>query len=142
MHGRLVEEKSLMDAAQRFVGSWRLITQYAYDHDGKMTHPRGEDALGFLMYDANGNMMVQLVRQGRYSGDLSNFQTAMSDFLAYHGTYDVDESQESVLHRIVSCSYAAWIGTEQVRRFQFEGDQLTLSAENETEKRILIWQKV
>ncbi len=130
-----------MDTVQKFIGTWRLISQYAYDHDGKMTYPRGEDAVGLLIYDAAGIMMVQLARRGSYSGELSDFKTAMNNFLAYHGTYDVDESQESVLHQIVSCSYAAWVGTDQVRKFHFDGDQLILSAKNGTEKRFLVWQR-
>ena len=33
----------------------------------------------------------------------------------------------TVVHRLDTCSYPNWVGTEQRRRFRLEGDRLTLT---------------
>ncbi len=130
----------------RFIGTWKLVYQQAHHATGPIIYPRGENASGVLMYDASGNMSVQLMRADHQSGDLADFRVAMEGYLAYFGTYHVDEMAGTVIHEIEGCSYPGWIGTDQVRHFMFDGDQLTLSADGisadgSVEKRVLVWER-
>lgn len=128
---------------KRFLGTWRLVSQVTHRADGTTVYPRGEDAIGILMYDASGNMAVQLMRAGGTSARLGSFDTALNDFLAYFGTYSVDV--ETVTHHVQGCSYARWLGIEQVRHYKFDeqGDRLTLTVEGKDKERyVLIWQRV
>jgi hypothetical protein len=46
--------------AQRFVGTWRLVSLEARSDDGRVDYPLGRDALGVITYDAQGHMAAQL----------------------------------------------------------------------------------
>ena len=132
-----------MAADERFVGTWRLVEQVTHRVDGTTVYPRGKDALGILMYDALGNMAVQLMRAGGTSARLGSLDTAMNDFLAYFGTYSMDA--HTMRHHVQGCSYARWIGTNQVRHYKFDeqGSQLTLSVEGkDNERYVLLWRRV
>lgn len=136
----------------QFVGVWRLISQMAQHRDGSHSYPRGENPFGLLIYEASGVMMVQLARAdyGVTGGEnrLNDYKSAMSNFLAYCGTYTVDAEAGIVAHRVESCSYPGWIGTTQIRRYAFneEGARLTLSgdgknADGSPEVRVLLWRR-
>jgi len=130
-----------------FPGTWKLISQTTQHADGSTSYPRGEEASGILMYDAQGHMSVQLMRAGHSWGDLANFRTAMEQYLAYFGNYRVDEAAGTVTHIIEGCSFPGWIGTEQVRQFRFEGDLLRLTAQGTgfdglPETRVIVWRRV
>jgi hypothetical protein len=134
-----------MSAAQ-FVGTWKLVSQTALREDGSAAYPRGDNPQGVIMYDAAGNMSVQLMRTG-HSGDLGEYRTAMEQFLAYYGTYRVDEAAGTVTHVLEGCSFPDWIGTQQVRHYKFEGDHLQLTAagvnaDGRPETRVILWQRV
>lgn len=133
--------------APLFVGTWRLISQHTHHPDGSITPSRGDNAEGILMYDAVGNMSVQLMRtddQAQQYSDLGSLTTALDGFLAYFGTYEVDEAQQRVMHHISGASYFGYRGTTQTRQYEFEGDQLTLKAlaPDGVSLRVLIWQRV
>lgn len=135
-----------MSAAQ-FIGTWRLVSQEALREDGSVSYPRGEHPQGVIMYDAAGNMSVQLMRQGGHSGDLDDLRTALEQFLAYYGMYRVDEAAGTVTHVLEGCSYPAWAGTEQVRHYVFEDDRLRLTAvsvdaDGHPQTRVIVWQRV
>jgi hypothetical protein len=47
------------------VGTWRLVSFEVRDEDGRITHPLGEDAVGFITYAPDGHMAVQFGRADR-----------------------------------------------------------------------------
>jgi hypothetical protein len=129
-----------------FIGTWMLVSQQSRRSDGTLYYPRGASPQGVLMYDAAGNMAVQLARAEHTGGDMASFATAMSDYLGYYGTYTVDEAASTVLHHVSGSSYPGYIGTTQTRRYSFEDDTLILSASGTGadgigETRVLVWQR-
>jgi len=110
--------------------------------DGSITYPRGHGARGLIMYDAGGMISVQLLHAdyANQSGNLADFQVAMELYLAYYGTFSVDAQARTVSHHIEGCSFPGWIGTTQVRSYQFEEPRLTLSAVGDG-TRILLWER-
>lgn len=134
-----------------FAGSWRLVSQHSLYPDGRTEPSRGDNAEGMIMYDAAGNMAVQLMRtDGRAAEftDLSALETAMQGYLAYYGRYEVDAPQDErqgvVRHFVTGASYFGFRNTVQVRHYEFSGDTLTLKAKSSFDDsiRLLVWQRI
>jgi hypothetical protein len=112
---------------EQFIGAWSLVSQVDHAANGTVTHMRGENPLGLLVYQVNGLMTVQLMRRERRSGvSLNALSTMRSEYLGYFGTFIVDEKGATVTHFVLGSSYPRYIGTQQVRGFQFEDDGATL----------------
>ena len=51
--------------ARELVGGWRYLGwDITYD-DGRVTHPFGSDAVGFILYTADGCMSANIMEIGR-----------------------------------------------------------------------------
>jgi Lipocalin-like domain len=132
-----------------FIGTWRLVSQHTHAADGSRTPSRGDGALGLLMYDAFGNMAVQLLRtdelRDRFT-DLRSLETAMEGYLGYFGTYEVDAASLIVTHRVYGASFFGYRRSLQRRIYAFsEGDSiltLTAAVPKDGSTRVLVWQRV
>src|SRR5262245_19720832 len=117
-----------------FIGTWHLVSCESRDESGEVQYPLGRDAVGQLMYDAEGNMSASLA-QGNVppfaSDDLSSgtdaeVRAAFNGFFAYFGRYSVDPAQGTVTHHIRGASFPNWTGVEHVRHFRADGRRLIL----------------
>lgn len=131
---------------EQLIGAWDLISQYIMYPDGRKVESRGENPIGILMYDANGNMSVQLMRNEEpmlQHTDLTQLDTAMNEYHAYFGTYEVDEEQQIVYHIIEGAMYPPYRGTKQIRHFVLDGDMLYLKNLNtgDETKREIVWRR-
>jgi hypothetical protein len=136
-----------MSDAEQFVGTWQLVSQHTVFLDGQAEPSRGEGALGVLMYDAHGNMAVQLTRSDARAADftdMSSFEHAMEGYLGYFGRYEVDEQQGVIRHRVIGASYVGYRGSIQRRFYHFHGDKLTLKGINPADgtTRVLVWKRI
>src|SRR6266550_964982 len=96
----------------RFIGVWKLIRCERKSKDGRIDYPYGENPVGRITYDKAGRMSAQLMRPGRPStvapglsliaGNASaeEIREAVNGFIAYFGTFDVDESAKTVIHHV------------------------------------------
>ncbi|MFX1521184.1 MAG: lipocalin-like domain-containing protein [Promethearchaeota archaeon] len=117
------------------VGTWRLISCELRREDGKVNYPFGKDASGNITYTEDGHMFVAVMSSNRTkfaSGDFRGGTTeetlaAASTYLSYCGKYDIHGNE--VIHRIEVSSYPNWIGVDQGRIFEFDGDRLILSSQ-------------
>jgi hypothetical protein len=134
-----------------FVGSWKLLSQHSLYPDGRVAPSRGDNAAGILMYDAAGNMAVQLMRTDEHASaftDLADLKTAMQGFLAYYGRYEVEDPADAtrgvVRHFVTGASFFGFRNTTQVRDYEFAGDTLTLKAKSafDDSTRLLVWQRI
>ncbi|MCU0495795.1 MAG: lipocalin-like domain-containing protein [Anaerolineae bacterium] len=136
-----------------FIGTWRLIRQELRAPDGMITYPRGEYAIGQLIYTADHHMAVQLIRVQDLRAefcDLLTEQTALEGTLSYYGRYQVDETRQIVIHQLDGCSFLAWRGQTLTRAYQFSDhdghEYLILSAQHPVDGdprlRVLIWQRI
>lgn len=121
-------------STQRFVGAWELVTFENIAADG--TRRPGAYNHGQITYHASGRMSAQLMN----ATDKANHR-----YLGYYGPFVVDEANGTVTHIVDGSSNANWVGTRQVRYFQFSPDnqQLTLSVRN-AEGRVtgtLVWKR-
>ncbi len=115
-------------------GSYRVESVERYD-EGTVRHPFGEHPEGMLLYGRDGAMAAVVGAGGRprvemdllaESGGASDADLAAAFRSAYGfaGTYEVDG--DVVRHRIGVSTMPNWVGTEQVRPFELQGDTLTL----------------
>ncbi len=121
--------------AELLVGSWSLEAFEVELADGRRVHPMGPDALGRLIYGADGRMSATLSEAARsvlstprleaYNrAPPSEKAAAFDSFLAYVGRYTVEG--ESVVHHVELASVPNIVGAEQRREAVLDGDTLTL----------------
>ncbi len=134
----------------RLIGAWRLISWTEDAPTGKVAYPLGEDATGQIIYSADGRVAAQLQRSGipRFADDdwrkatPDERATAWLGYFGYFGTFAIDERRKAVIHRIEGSWFPNLNGSEQVRFYRFEGDQLVLDADTAWGKVRIIWEKV
>jgi hypothetical protein len=92
------------------------------------------DALGSLLYTADGRFSVMISRAGRTwfdSDDLLGGATeekarAVEGFVAYAGRYSFHGDR--VVHHVELSLFPNWVGSDQERWVELAGDRLTVSA--------------
>lgn len=116
--------------ADRFTGTWRLLACEGRWSDGRVSRPYGENPGGLLMYDGQGCFAGQIVTQGRpafatgnlLKGSDAEVRAAFEGYVAYYGSYAVDEAQGLMVHEVEGSLFPNWIGDKQVRRYEFTHD--------------------
>jgi hypothetical protein len=121
-----------------FVGTWKLVSWEITRPDGTIDHLYGKDVVEYLIYTADGHMSAEIMDPDRRQSDPdfplepASAQTlsdpdrarAYSTYLSYCGTYTVEG--DVVTHHVKAGLIPSWTGSEQPRRFGFEGDRLIL----------------
>ncbi len=128
----LGQQQSSRKAKEQFVGTWKLVS-----YEVGASHPMGRDAVGFLIYDADGRMSFQVMRSGRpkfrasggsrggyEAGTAEEVMSAYRGYIAYFGTYEVNEEGRFVTHHIETSLYPNWVGRDQVEFFELSEDRL------------------
>jgi hypothetical protein len=117
-----------------FVGVWKLVSFHAQGPDGQTVYPFGKDAQGRLTYEPSGRMAVQIMNPDRprfSSADPlltseDEVRAAFGGYAAYYGTYSVNEGEGIIVHHIEVALLPNWVGTDQIRQFEYDGKYLTL----------------
>ena len=112
---------------ERLIGAWRLVSVEGNSPVRRVdyNHPTG-----FILYDRSGWMSVQIAIHGErkpfvkgYSnGTVEEKAEAFDTYFAYYGTYTVDAKAETVTHHIVDYNYPGMRGHDNVRWFEFQGE--------------------
>jgi hypothetical protein len=120
----------------RLVGVWRLMT-YIDEHEGSEdTQPFGPNPQGFLVYTVDGFVSAQLMKPDRpafhssdwHHGTPQEYEAAGSGYIAYCGTYEVDEVKATVTHIPSVALLPNLIDGRQCRSIDLQGDRLVLRA--------------
>ncbi len=145
-------------ANNSLVGAWNLVSWVVTSPSGEVSYPYGQSPEGQIIYTDNGQMSAQLMHPGAALPDLAELspEEAMGrvgrTFFAYHGTYSVDESAQTVTHHVLGSLAPTWVGTDQRREFEFlDSDRLRLTARTEGDQaaedigaggtNVLIWER-
>ena len=118
---------------KELIGNWELVSYITEGPDGTTGKPYG-DAVGRLSYDAHGNMSGQVMRPDRAPvvhgrSGLPEVRAAYAGYIAYFGTYEVNDTRDTVTHHVDGALNPTWVGGDQVRTLRFEGDLLVLSTD-------------
>jgi len=143
--------------ARRFVGAWKLVSVQGEDP----VFPLGYDhPSGMIIYDASGWMSGQIAvkddrkpfASGLKSGTVEEKAAAFDSYFGYYGTYTVDSEKKTVTHHVVNHSWPGRRGVDNVRWFEFDGnDRLILMPVSDGKGGIvernkatyrLVWQRV
>src|SRR5262249_10884065 len=84
-----------LDAAAPLIGAWRLVSWGSPAADGQRTSPGGPDAVGYLIYSADGRFSVTIGQASRVpfavsdilAGTAAEKIAAIEGFIAYAGRY-------------------------------------------------------
>lgn len=115
----------------RFIGTWRLVS---------------DTTTGMMIYDNLGNMAAQVMpnRMRRpYAAAQptpEEAKDAITGYLAYFGTYSVDEQARIVTHHRKGNINPGQVGDDVVRTYVFESnDRLVLTPAGSTNK--IVWER-
>ena len=108
------------------------------------------------MYDAHGHMNGQVMQRerprlpkGRHTENaLDEYHAILRGYIAYFGTFDIDENARTITHHVHGSLIPDWVGTDQIRLYEFRNHnrQLILRTppslvRGDTLAGELIWQK-
>jgi len=121
--------------AARLIGTWRLVKYVNTDPSGNVSHPYGTSPAGYFVYDPTGHLSIQIMRTPATppftsgddaSGTDAEVREAFNGYVAYFGTYRVDEAKGVLTHVVEGSSRPGYTGTEQPRPFALRGDTLVI----------------
>lgn len=139
-----------------FIGLWQLIDVNFYRVNNEIVKLYGQAPRGMIMYDAHGRMAVQIMQRDRPAlpksrtaeNALGDYATILRGYIAYFGTYDVDETARTVTHHLQGSLFPDWVGTDLVRQYEFSNDNQMLilttapsALRGETLRGEIIWQR-
>jgi len=121
--------------ASLLAGVWNLLV-LEFRSDGQVVYPTGRDAAGMCLYDATGQMSLQIMRVDRprfaaedmLGGTPEEVDAAAKGYIAYGGTYVEDAENGVVVHHVTHSLFPNWVGKDLVRFFKRTGDRLIISA--------------
>jgi hypothetical protein len=134
--------------AHGLVGTWRLVEFSDLDKEGKWQYRFGEHPRGYFAYDATGHVHIQIMMTPALApfpeanigvGKLPSAEHALAAYaayVAYFGTYTVDEKKLVVTHHVEGSLAPEFTGTDQPRPFKLEGDRLEIG-DGKTWRRVL-----
>jgi len=128
------------EVASKLLGSWRYL---GTRRDGK-SWDRGANPKGMLYYGPHGEMSVQIipdVERKKAGATMMPDEAfiAVKDYIAYVGTFTVDDSTGTVTHHRHGSLQPGDAGP-LVRRCEFVGDKLTLRPPNSTME--VMWERI
>ncbi len=127
-------------AKARLLGAWRYIGTRI---DGG-NWDRGANPKGMIYYGPHGEMAVQIapdVKRTRAGAAMTPEEAyvAIKDYIAYFGTYTVDEQAGTVIHHRAD-NLQPGEGGDLIRRYEFAGDRLILRPPNSTME--VTWERI
>jgi Lipocalin-like domain/Putative prokaryotic signal transducing protein len=100
----------------QLVGHWAVVS-LATVNGSDIEYPMGYDVEGAMTYESTNHIAAQIMPRGA------------SGYIAYFGTYSVDETARRVTHHINGSLFPDWVGTDQRHEIVFDHDQVTLTSE-------------
>jgi hypothetical protein len=136
------------------VGTWRIVAFALRFPNGEVRHPAGPKPEGLLLYTPGGFMSVQVMDPSRLPFAVNDPRgatpeealAACSGYIAYCGTYRVDDAAGVVIHEPDASLLPNWVGVPQRRYFRFDDNRLMLSGERppapDAPVQGLVWERV
>lgn len=119
------------------IGTWKLLSYIEVPLNGvDSKFPMGKNPKGLLMQDGDGYMSMQISSSernsfssdDRYQADQEELISQVQGFIAFAGSYKINETKAVIQYAMTTSSYPNWEGKIQERRVDFEGDILYLKS--------------
>ncbi len=139
------------------IGTWQLLSYIEVPVKGTDSYfPMGKNPKGILIYGADGFMSVNISSSerskfssnDRYLSSQEEMLSCVKGYIAFAGSYQIDNNLAIVSYAIQSSSFPNWEGEIQERKIDFEGDVLYLKSvnpilsNNEYVNSYMTWQRV
>jgi hypothetical protein len=113
---------------ERITGTWALVTVLYEDAEtGARTPVYGENPKGFQIATPEGRWLALMTAEGRIVPTTDDERAAaLRSMIAYAGRWRVDG--DSVATIVEAAWNQGWVGTEQRRKFRFDGELLHLES--------------
>jgi hypothetical protein len=127
------------EVAQKIIGAWRYVGTWV---DG-VPRNRGANPTGMIVYTGSGHMSVQIApdrprtRAGAEATP-DEAKAAITDYIAYFGTYTIDDRGVVTHHR--QASLQPGDAAAVVRAPEFKGDRMILRPSNS--KQEIVWERI
>jgi len=124
------------------IGGWQLVKQFNMAKDGSEI-PVALTQRGRISWDRAGRVWVLLYNEGRSAPanpatpTVDEYREMNAGLMTYFGTYDVDETKQTVTHHLQAAASPALIGTELVRRYEFSGNRVALIFPGESQRHVV-----
>lgn len=149
--GRQATSIAVSEESEGFVGTWNLESIEGKDESGEwvaLQDSFGPDPVGYLMYDSDGRMSVQIMRRNRrpFAAESRRHvspeeaKEALLGYTAYFGTFTVDAEEGTVTHHRVGHIVPNQVAVDGTRFYLFNGDLLTLTLPSRDIR--LIWKRL
>jgi hypothetical protein len=128
------------EVAKKLIGAWRYIGTRI--NGGNWD--RGANPKGMIYYGSHGEIAVQIapdVERKRVGKVMTpeEAKLALTDYIAYFGTYSIDEQAGTVTHHRQASIQPGDSG-DLVRRYEFTGDRLVLRPPDSTLE--VTWERI
>jgi hypothetical protein len=112
------------DDSTKIIGIWKLVSFEAeFQATGEREPAMGKNPTGYVIFTPEGRMMAILTAEGRKASKTDQDRADLwKSMFAYTGMYRF-EGDKWITKVDVSWN-PAWVGTDQVRFFKFDGDRL------------------
>ena len=119
------------EVTQKLIGAWRLVSVEGTDATFHLAY---DHPTGLIIYDRSGWMSVQIdvkgIRKpcvnGPAGGTGEEKVAAFDNYIAYYGTFTVDLKAQTVTHHLADSSQPNRRGVNNVRWYEFQGDDRLL----------------
>lgn len=143
--------------AKLIIGTWRMagVETRVVDGGGPATFPRGKKPTGYIIYDTQGRMYVQIMnsdetrppRKGEVPMPEREQAQAYATYTAYFGRYTINEEDQSVTHHVEGSVNPRNIGNAMHRFVEVSHDRLSLNTfakGNDGKERVTLrmWERV
>lgn len=137
-------------------GTWRVVSVETIRPNGEaLTDWLGKRPTGTIVYLPSGYMAVQIMKDPRpliggtgYRAATPEEKVAALDgYYAYYGTYELNMTSRTVVHKIEASLRPNEVGIRYERHFEISGDHLTLTTPPFTESgeqrfNRLVWERI
>ena len=116
------------DDKERIVGTWKLVSVLYEDAQTRERWPvLGNHPKGFQIATPQGRWLALVTAEGRKPPATDEERAAaLRTMISYGGRYRLEDG--NVITRVEAAWNEAWVGTDQVRAYRFDGDLLHLES--------------
>lgn len=142
-----------MTLVKEFVGTWKLKSYEVRWDSGKVSYPFGEKPEGRLTYTEEGFVAVNIMATSRRNfearelkmGTAEEKVAAAETYISYSGRCGLDG--DKIRHHVDVCLFPNWVGKDQVRIYDLQGDTLALKTipdprDEQGRQGYLIWERI
>jgi hypothetical protein len=130
-----LSDAAFADDSAALEGAWRVISAEDRLESGEVeSYPWGRKPVGLVIFDS-GHVSIQIMSADRPSWPPSGsspeelkdqMEAQLRSYIAYFGSYSVDEKEKSVLIEVQGGWRPSYAGTKQKRYYVLERDLLIL----------------